>query len=201
MVAGEITVAGKLHHETVVRGVAQRQAHMNRMVQKTMEIPQLRQTDQVIDVPVVLVVQVPWVRVVAEAAEIPQLPLVKKIGVIPEAAEIPQLLSDVRGVVQNIGIDLFSLDDLSSVGSKGLNHQDCEVLFHARMKRTMKCITQQRDSSQPINTTRERKKGEKGRRAEKEREKEDTVKGGRRGREERESVRKGERGKEGRKGG
>ena len=64
MVAGEITVAGKLHHETVVRGVAQRQAHMNRMVQKTIEIPQLRQTDQVIDVPVVLVVQVPWVRVV-----------------------------------------------------------------------------------------------------------------------------------------
>ena len=38
MVAGEITVAGKLHHETVVRGVAQRQAHMNPMVQKTTEI-------------------------------------------------------------------------------------------------------------------------------------------------------------------
>ena len=43
MVTGEITVAGKLHHETVVRGV----------------IHQLRQTDQVIDVPVVLVMQVP----------------------------------------------------------------------------------------------------------------------------------------------
>ena len=53
MVTGEITVAGK--HETVVRGV----------------IP--RQTDQVIDVPVVLVVQVPWVRVVAVTAEVPQV--------------------------------------------------------------------------------------------------------------------------------
>ena len=56
MVAGEITVAGKLHHETVVRGV------------------------------------------------IPQLLFVKKIDVIQETAEIPQSLSDVRGVVQNIGI-------------------------------------------------------------------------------------------------
>ena len=35
----------------------------------------------------------------------------------------------MRGVVQNIGIDLF-IDDLSNVDSKGLNYQNCEVLFH-----------------------------------------------------------------------
>ena len=46
---------------------------MNRNVQKTIEIPELRQTDQVVDVPVVLVVQVPRMQVVAETAEIPQL--------------------------------------------------------------------------------------------------------------------------------
>ena len=105
MVTGGITVAGK--HETVVRGV----------------IPQLRQGDQVIDVLVVLVVQVPWVRVVAETAEIPQLLFVKKIGVIPETAEIPQSLSDVRGAVQNIGIDSF-IDDLSSIGSTQQQHNN-----------------------------------------------------------------------------
>merc|ERR1719284_678024 len=33
----------------------------------------------------------------------------------------------VRGVVQKIGFDSFT-DDLSSVDSKGLNYQDCEVL-------------------------------------------------------------------------
>jgi len=33
----------------------------------------------------------------------------------------------VRGVVKNIGFDSF-IDDLSSVDSKGLNYQDCEVL-------------------------------------------------------------------------
>ena len=39
--------------------VAQRQAHMNQMVQKTIEISQLQHTDQVVDVPVVVVAQVP----------------------------------------------------------------------------------------------------------------------------------------------
>ena len=87
MVTGEITVAGK--HETVVRGVT----------------PQLQQTDQVIDVFVVLIVQVQWVRVVAETAE------------------IPQSLSDVRGDVHNIGIDSF-IDDLSSVGSTQQQHNN-----------------------------------------------------------------------------
>ena len=49
----------------------------------------------------------------------------------------------MQNVMPNIGLDSF-IDDLSSVGSKGLNHQDCKVLFHAGMKRTV----QQPDSSQ-----------------------------------------------------
>ena len=49
----------------------------------------------------------------------------------------------VQNVMPNIGLDSF-IDDLSSVGSKGLNHQDCEVLSPAGMKRTI----QQPDSSQ-----------------------------------------------------
>ena len=85
------------------------------------------------------------------------------------------------------------IDYLSRVGSKGLIHQDCEVLFHAGMQR----ITQQRDSSQqqqqPDNqpqaarqSTRQEREKERGER-EKERKGE-----GERGR----TVRKGERGKE-----
>ena len=37
----------------------------------------------------------------------------------------------VRGVVKNIGFDSF-VDDLSSVDSKGLNYQDCEVLVRIK---------------------------------------------------------------------
>ena len=66
--------------------VAQRQAHMNEMVQKIIEIHQLQYTDDVVGVPVVSVVQAPQVHVVmktveivAETTEIPQLSL----GVIP----------------------------------------------------------------------------------------------------------------------
>ena len=141
MVTSEITVAGKLHHETVVRGV----------------IPQLRQTDQVIDVPVVLVMQVPWVRVVAETAEIPQLLFVKKIGVIPES------LSDVRGVVQNSGIDSF-IDDLSSVGSQGSNRQDCQVLSHVGKQSGSIQQQQHQDSNQQQPTTQvtQENRGERG---------------------------------------
>ena len=41
----------------------------------------------------------------------------------------------VQSVVQKIGIDSF-IDDLSSVDSKGLNCQDCEVLFHVNKQST-----------------------------------------------------------------
>ena len=51
------------------------------------------------------------------------------VRVVAETAEIPHLLSDVEGVVKNIGIDSF-IDDLSSVGSQGSNRHDCVVLYH-----------------------------------------------------------------------
>ena len=106
--------------------VAQRQVHMNQMVQKTIEISQLQHTDQVVDVPVVVVTQVsqvhvvmktvetPRVQIVAETTEIPQLPLVEKIVMIPEIQTIegPQISESL------------------SVDSRGLSQQDCEVLFH-----------------------------------------------------------------------
>ena len=134
---------------------AQRQIRMNRNVHE--EVPQLQHTDQVVDVPVVLVAQVPQVRVVAETAGIPQLPLGEKIVAIPEVRTVQGTQTSesftvagkfhreilMRGVAPNIEADSFT-DDLSSVGSKGLNHQDCEVLFHAGSKR----ITQPPDSSQ-----------------------------------------------------
>ena len=41
----------------------------------------------------------------------------------------------VRGVVPNIGFESL-IDDLSSVDSKGLNYQDCEVLFRVNKQST-----------------------------------------------------------------
>ena len=40
----------------------------------------------------------------------------------------------VRGVAQNIGIDSF-INDSSRVDNKGLNYQDCDVLFHVNKQR------------------------------------------------------------------
>ena len=95
-------------------------------------------------------------RVVAETAEIPQLLFVKKIGVIPES------LSDVRGVVQNIGIASF-IDDLSSVGSQGSNRQDCEVLSHIGKQSGS---IQQQQGQQPTATHKTSDTREEGRRRE-----------------------------------
>ena len=114
-----------------------------RVVMKTVETPQLQS-----------VVQAPGVQVVAETAEIPQLLLdvqvaqlqvVKKIGVIPETVEISQLqlvaetvespqLEIVKKTIEIPEIRTVrgtqTSESLSSVDSKGLNYQDCEVLFH-----------------------------------------------------------------------
>ena len=65
-----------------------RQVHVNRNVQKTMEIHQLQCTDDVVDVPIVLVMQSPLVHVVAETAVIPQLPLGEKIVAIPKVRTV-----------------------------------------------------------------------------------------------------------------
>ena len=123
---------------------------MNRKVQNTIEIPQLHHTD---DVLVVLVVQVPLEQVVSKTAEIPQLPFVKKIGVIPETAE---LLSDVqvpqvRVVAQTVEIpqSLFG-EKIAAIP---------EVLFHAGMKRTMKCIAQQPVASNSSKTINHKRQG------------------------------------------
>ena len=78
-----------------------------------------------VDVPVVVAqvpqvhvvmktVETPRMQIVAETTEIPQLPLVEKIVMIPEIQTIhgPQTSESL------------------SVDSRGLSHQDCEVLFH-----------------------------------------------------------------------
>ena len=59
-------------------------------------------------------VETPRVQIVAETTEISQLPLVEKIVMIPEIQTIqgPQTCESL------------------SVDSRGLSHQDCEVLFH-----------------------------------------------------------------------
>ena len=54
------------------------QTPIAQIVQKTIEIPQLHCIDNVIDVPVVEVVQVPQVQVMERTAEIPQLHVVEK---------------------------------------------------------------------------------------------------------------------------
>ena len=113
--------------------------------------------DEAIDAPAVFVVLVPQVHVVEETAEIPQLPLVKKIGVscltcdakykvacetcvkdntvmVAREITVTEKIDHetvVQSVVRKIGIESF-IDDLSSVDSKGLNYQDCEVLLKQR---------------------------------------------------------------------
>ena len=64
--------------------VTQRRIRMKPDVQKTIEIPQLQHTDDVVDVPVQLVAQVPRVKVAEEAVETPQLQIVKTTIEIPE---------------------------------------------------------------------------------------------------------------------
>ena len=74
--------------------VAQRQIRMNRNVHKTVEIHQLQHTDQVVDVPVVVVAEVPQVHVVMKTVETPQLPSVvqaPRVQVVAQTAEIPRL--------------------------------------------------------------------------------------------------------------
>ena len=95
--------------------VAQRQIPIVvQTVQTNMEIPQLHYCDEVIDVPVVLVVQAPLVQVMMKRVQISQLPFIEKISVIPEIRTVPGPQTS----------------ESLSVDSRGLNHQDCEALFH-----------------------------------------------------------------------
>ena len=108
--------------------VAQRQISME-TVQKSMEIPQLQITDKVIDVPVVSVDACltcdAKCKVTCETCVKDNMFTVT--GEITVAGKTNHE-TIVRGVVPNIGFESL-IDDLSSVDSKGLNNQDCEVLF------------------------------------------------------------------------
>ena len=90
-------------------------------VQKTIEISQLKHTDHVDDVPVVLVVQVPQVQVVAETVEIPQLRIVEKIDETPEfnASTGENPFAKVKGVITEL-ISRLEEEDLDA----GVSH--CE---------------------------------------------------------------------------
>ena len=116
--------------------VAQRQISME-TVQKSMEIPQLQITDKVIDVPVVSVVQVsdavPDACFTCDATCKVACETCVKDNMFTVTGEITVAGKTnhetiVRGVVPNIGFESL-IDDSSSVDSKGLNYQDCEVLF------------------------------------------------------------------------
>ena len=106
--------------------VAQRQAHMNQMVQKTIEIPQLQHTDDVINVPVVSVVQAPLVRAVMKTVATP------RVQIVAETTEISQLrVVEKTAMIQEIQtIRGPQTSESLSFDSRGLSHQDCEVLFH-----------------------------------------------------------------------
>ena len=124
--------------------VAQRQICVNQEVQKTIEDFQLQYTDQMVDVPVVSVVQVSDVvtdacftcdakcKVACETCVKDNMFTVT--GEITVAGKTNHE-TIVRGVVPNIGFESL-IDDLSSVDSKRLNYQDCEVLFRVNKQST-----------------------------------------------------------------
>ena len=93
--------------DKVIDVVAQRQIRVNRNVQKTIEISQLQYTDDVVDVPVVLVVQAPLVQVMAETAEIPQLQITDKVVDVPVVLVVP--VSQVRVVKKTVEDPQFQI--------------------------------------------------------------------------------------------
>ena len=156
--------------------VTQKQIRMNPDVQKNIEIPQLQHTDDVVDVPVQLVAQVPRVEVVEEAVGIPQLQAVKKIAVTPETFETSEL--QLEGTQTSESLNTAFLRRVTPHG------------WSAGMQRS----TQQRDSRQAVASNNYKQHNKR------EREKE-RIGGGERGQVEtekgREEKRKGQKGKEG----
>ena len=89
--------------------VAQRQVHVNWNVQKTKEISQLRYTGyQVVDVPYVLVVQVPQEQVVARTVEFPRSLLGEKIVAIPEVRTIQGTRTSESFRISDVGVSIHS---------------------------------------------------------------------------------------------
>ena len=129
--------------------VAQRQiAIVVQTVQTNMEIPQLHYCDEVIDVPVVLVVQAPLVQVMMKTVQISQLPFIEKISVIPEIRTVP-------GTQTSESLNTAFLRRVTQA----------EIGASSGMQRS----TQQRDSSQAVasnnckqHNKREREKERKG---------------------------------------
>ena len=106
--------------------MAQRQVPIDQTVQQTVETPQLQCIDEMIDVLVVSVVQVPRARVVIKTVETP------RVQIVAETTEISQL-PVVEKIVMILEIQTIlgpQTSESLSVDSRGLSHQDCEVLFH-----------------------------------------------------------------------
>ena len=132
---------------------------MNRNVQKSTEIPQLQQTEQVVDVPVVLVAQAPRVQVVEEAVEIPQLQVVKKIGVIPKTVQISQLQLDtdirtVQGTQTSERLNTAFLRRVTQAEIGALSTSECGR--SANMKRSTQQQDNQPQAARQFSATRER---------------------------------------------
>ena len=134
MIAGEITVAGKMDYKTVehpdeackmtraafegvvdIPVVAQRESQTNQMVQKIIEIPQLQHSDDVVSVPVVSVVQAPLVRAVMKTVETARVQIVTKPTEIPQLpfAEKIVMIPEIRGP---------QTSECLSFDSRGLGH-------------------------------------------------------------------------------
>ena len=160
-----------------------------KIAEKTVENPETQTTQssdiQVSQVHVVMkTVETPRVQRVIETTEIPQLTLVKKIGVIPESIETPCIQGP-------------QTSESLSVDSRGLSHQDCELLFHVNRESpdTAGGVHDNRDDLHAGNgsrtaaaaqnrSTQQRKQWQQPRKEEEEE----------KGREEREKGRKGQRG-------
>ena len=80
-------------------------------VQTSIEIPQLQYCDEVIDVPVVLVVHVPQSQVVTETAEIPQLHVAGKVVDVPAVFVVLAPLVQVRVVKKTVEDPQFQIDE------------------------------------------------------------------------------------------
>ena len=130
--------------------VAQR--HISPMVltvQKTIEIPQLQV--KVVDVPVVLVVPVPQVRVVKKTVEDSQLQIVEKIS------EIPEVLT-VQGVP--VSADLCALEEEEfDRKRKRQQHQKHNQQHSTRQAMQEKPGERERERERKERGKRERKKG------------------------------------------
>ena len=91
------------------------QQGVNTHVQHVVDTAQLQITDEVVEVPVVLVVQFPQVQVVAETVEIPQLRIVEKIDETPEfdASTGENPFAKVKGVITEL-ISRLEEEDLDA---------------------------------------------------------------------------------------